>query len=239
MWSNQNKRVAGDPASASSTAQIERRVVQRALSQPRLDRLAVASDHRVRAIRACHAIDDREPVDRRDRRAMLGVHPCGARQLVRRRESTPEGEVRQRLVVRAHEHLECLARMSGGGFQRRGPDVSPRRRPTARRRRRPARRRPRPSARPPRRGPTSSNQTGERELVGRPAGGATTTARRRPPTCRRADRPGERVAGPWSSRTAARRPRNGARRTTTPVERMGSGRERADSGTPPEASMRS
>ncbi len=77
----------------------------------------------MRTIRARHAIDDREPIDLRDRRALVGVHPCGARQLVGHRESTLDGEVRQRRVVLAHEHLECLAPMSGGGFQRRGPDV--------------------------------------------------------------------------------------------------------------------
>ena len=117
------QRVAGDLAIRVLDRQIERRIVQRALSQPRLDQFTVASDHRVRTIRACHAIDDREPIDLRDRRALVGVHPCGARQLVGHRESTLDGEARQRRVVLAHEHLECLAPMSGGGFQRRGPDV--------------------------------------------------------------------------------------------------------------------
>ncbi len=77
----------------------------------------------MRTIRACHAIDDRETIDLRDRRALVGVHPCGARQLVGHRESTLDGEVRQQRVGRAHEHLERLDPMSGGGFQRRGPDV--------------------------------------------------------------------------------------------------------------------
>jgi hypothetical protein len=53
----------------------------------------------------------------------FGVHPCGARQLVGHRESTLDGEARQRRVVLAHGHLERLDPMSGGGVQRRGPDV--------------------------------------------------------------------------------------------------------------------
>jgi hypothetical protein len=82
------------------------------------------SDHRVRTIRARHPIDDREPIDLRNRRALLGAHPCGARQLVGHRESTLDGEARQRRVVLAHEHVECLAPMSDCGFQRRGPASS-------------------------------------------------------------------------------------------------------------------
>ena len=92
--------------------------------------------------------------------------------------------------------------MSGGRRPTSRPRRLPRRRSTARRRRLLARRRPRPSARQP--PPGRPRRTRPAAPARRsPGGGATTTARRRPPTCRRADRPGERAAGPWSSRSAA------------------------------------
>src|SRR5439155_10655699 len=64
------QRVAGDRAIRVLDGQIERRIVQRALSQPRLDQFAVASDHRVRTIRTCYAIDELEPYDVRNLRSL-------------------------------------------------------------------------------------------------------------------------------------------------------------------------
>src|SRR5207253_6224449 len=116
------QRVAGEVPIRVLDRKIERRIVERALSQACLDLVTVPSDHRVRTIRAGDAIDEREPVDLRDRRPLVGLHPCGPRQLVGHRESAPDGEVRQRRVALAHEHLEC-ALMPGGRLQGRSPDL--------------------------------------------------------------------------------------------------------------------
>jgi hypothetical protein len=69
------QRVAGDRAIRVLDRQIERRIVQRALSQSRLYQWTVAGDHWVRTISARHAIHDRESIDLRNRRAVAGVHP--------------------------------------------------------------------------------------------------------------------------------------------------------------------
>ena len=100
---------------------------------------------------------------------------------------------------------ECLAPMSGGGFQRRGPDVflvDDRRHgedvclPGVVPGRQPCRRHRADLVEPDR----------QRQLVGRPGAAPPPLHVGGLPHAARADQPGERAAGPWSSRSAARDP---------------------------------
>ncbi|MGH8980469.1 MAG: hypothetical protein ACRDWE_05545 [Acidimicrobiales bacterium] len=72
---------------------------------------------------ACGAVDDREIVDRRHRRSLVGVHPGGARDSLGHLEPALDGEVCELSVPTEDGNLQHLPALLGSGCQRRSPDL--------------------------------------------------------------------------------------------------------------------